>query len=167
MTLQVARGPCPSTGTRTGPRPTPASWSTTRPPTTPWWTASTSTVSRKTSKSQSDEERHGSARGLCFIFHYTFVVSSFVSYQFYTKLKANSFQQCVCVLCVSVSVFRKIEPYVIISIILVPNINKISKNISMYFSNPLIQNFFTIRNIGVFPVYSITIIRTSNILVKM
>ena len=164
MTIQAARGPCPSTGTRTGPRPTPASWSTTRPPTTPWWTASTSTVSRKTSKSQSDEERHGSARGLCFIFHYTFVVSSFVSYQFYTKLKANSFQQCVCV-----SVFRKKEPYVIISIILVPNINKISKNISMFFWTPHTE-FFTIKieyRRRYFPVYSITIIRTSNILVKM
>ena len=41
-----------------------------------------------------------------------------------------------------VSVFRKIEPYVIISIILVPNINKISKNISMYFSTPHTEFFY-------------------------
>ena len=74
--LQAAQVLYPSTGIRTGPLPTPASWSTTRQPTTPSWTASISTVSRRTSKSQSDEER-GDFVSLLII-----LVSSIVSYQF-------------------------------------------------------------------------------------
>ena len=57
------------------------------------------------------------------------------------KIKSQflSAVQCVCQ-----SVFRKIEPYVIISIILVPNINKISKTFQCT-SQPLIQHFLQSR----------------------
>ena len=51
---QAVRARCPSTGTRTGPAPTPASSSTTRPPTAPSSVASTWTASRRTLGSPSD-----------------------------------------------------------------------------------------------------------------
>ena len=48
--LQEVLGPCPYTGTKTGPIHSPASSSTTRLPTAPWLTGSISTVWRRISR---------------------------------------------------------------------------------------------------------------------